>query len=201
MKAFSRTLLAAVSVLTFMAEGAVLAAANPENATENPTPVDRSVMPLEEAASTDEIVGGVETCRLALGEKGKFDPKVFEDLGWRKGGTYPDQPLTEYYKLNVMNDVLILGQIDGCITKAKLTDATQIQNIRVKLIENYGLKSFDDFDGFPEGRKQHMLSSMGPSIRDGLFSGSFAIIVERTEFPNASYVSLTYSPTRRLSRN
>jgi hypothetical protein len=155
-------------------------------------------MPLEEAASTEEIVGGVEACRLALGDSGKFDPKVFEDLNWRKGASYTDQPRTEYYKFNLVNDVLILKKVDGCFTKAKLSGSSQIQSVRTKLVEDYDMKSFDEFEGFSSERKQGMLAAMGPKIREiSLFSDLFMIIIEPTELPNASYVSLTFSPINR----
>jgi hypothetical protein len=153
------------------------------------------VKPLEEAASTDEIVSGVEACRLALGEIGKFDPKVFENLSWLKGTSYPDEPRIEYYKLNLVNDVLIGTKVDGCFTKARLNNMSQIQGVRTKLIEKYRMKNFDQFDGFSPEKKAGMLAAVGPKIREvALFSDRFIIFIEPAALPNASYVSLTFAP-------
>jgi hypothetical protein len=188
--------------LPFLGGASVRAADESSKPTLVSPPPSRLIVPLEEAASTEEIVGGVEACRLALGDSGKFDAKVFEDLRWRKGATYPDQPRTEYYKLNLVNDVLILKKVDGCFTKAKLSGSAQIQTVRAKLIQDYGMKRFDEFDGFSTEKKQGMLRAMGPKIKEiSLFSDLFMIIIEPTELPNASYVSLTFTPINRPSQN
>jgi hypothetical protein len=170
-------------------------------------PVARVIEPLEQPATTDEMLSGVEACKLALGTTGKFDPKVFSDLHWRRGAAYPDQngaTRTEYYNRNLVNDILAMSRVDGCFTKGKVSGDAQIAEIREQLIAKYALEPLDGQPAFA-GLQQSLVGQFGDTVKDRvLVCDKFVLVMDLTVITSdvglprgvtkGTFLSITYGP-------
>ena len=166
-------------------------------------PTIKIIMPLERPAPTDEIIGGIEACRSALGDDGKFDETVFKSLHWRRGATYRDASSdvrTEYYNRNLINDIVLLDRVDGCFTKAKISNLAQIAAVRESATKRYELKPVDSQTTYT-GLVRHLVDQFGKSASEKLLFGEqFVLVLEPTTRGADTYLSITYVPLRKESK-